>query len=406
MVVAISSLVETYPYKCKNFLLQVCESLKLSTKGTVKLLQERIATHVEDKPDLEEKVRNMATQLKQAEAKKPHGASASSTPVSTQAARSSISLSPLPQTQLLFSQEEEGNKVEKVVDEKVIGDDDVNIDKNASDASGVTISGSDDDDDEDDEDYEEALVKVKDLLTRPGEQNDMHKELDDMYKDIHNITVNGIEVLNDEAGEAGVEKTGDAPENDAGESVKEKTDLEKRFAFFLEKSIATVASKDHQIELMDNSIRALVTTCGVILKNHEKDKKELIESMKTLANAVEAKVTSIEKLCQESQGIAESLRQDMGQLQQKVDSILTKLDENQSNLTREIDATKQLINALPAHQPTRQQPSTAAAGPPPPLLLPPSSATASDGWPPPPPPPPHPAPPRPLVHHPPNSQKD
>ena len=60
MPLTIESLLDTYPYKLKDCLEQMCDRLKLSKKGTNKVLRKRISSHVEENNDAEEKVREFA----------------------------------------------------------------------------------------------------------------------------------------------------------------------------------------------------------------------------------------------------------------------------------------------------------------------------------------------------------
>ena len=56
----LSSLLTTWPYKRKDCLESICTALNMSTNGTVDTLRQRILSHVERKPENEDKIKEMA----------------------------------------------------------------------------------------------------------------------------------------------------------------------------------------------------------------------------------------------------------------------------------------------------------------------------------------------------------
>ena len=67
---SINSFLQTHPNKRKDYLEHICEYLKLSPNGTVDTLRSRIVDHIERNADMDEKVRELASQYKSSEAKK------------------------------------------------------------------------------------------------------------------------------------------------------------------------------------------------------------------------------------------------------------------------------------------------------------------------------------------------
>ena len=140
-----------------------------------------------------------------------------STPKSTQNLSDATSHStPLPQSQLLFSQEN-GHNASSECGESVVVD----------------------------------------------ESEQFFANVDKMYEEIENITQNGIE-------------TGDEPESAHAHRATEtlKTSV-KKLEYLVYKSIEVVASKDHQIcvlqesvETLQGSVTSLVSTCGQIIEKY------------------------------------------------------------------------------------------------------------------------------------------
>ena len=67
MPLSLQSLLQTWPYKRKDCLEHICKTQKLSPNGVADTLRYRILTHVENRPEIEEKVKDTALNFKQKE---------------------------------------------------------------------------------------------------------------------------------------------------------------------------------------------------------------------------------------------------------------------------------------------------------------------------------------------------
>ena len=220
-----------YPEKKIKSLQHVCNSLNLPITGTAETLRNRILKHVEDGKASDEEVREMARIFKENENKKkveaPSGPSqtAAKIPATPGGAAQRIAgpcdhstPTAFPQSQSLFSQERDGN---------------------TSNESGESI------------------------LVDENEGDKVYEAVDNMYKEIAEITQNGVEATEDETMPDDTEKL--------------KINV-KKLEYLVKQSVEVMASKDHQIcmlqesvDKLQGSVKSLVSTCGQLAEKHDND---------------------------------------------------------------------------------------------------------------------------------------
>ena len=260
--------------------------------GTAKMLRSRIVTHVEDGKAEDEEARELALVFSENENKRKiqeqknaekenkrkiqEQKDAPSTPALQKVTKDLISHStPLvtsQKSQLLFTQNHDASNASEAHDD----DED-----------------EDETDDDDEDECAEAITKADDVI----QQNIPHgavnyAEIDKLYKDINNITQNGMENKS---------LTPDSKQPSAAPSEKSRIVKLERL---VSESMKAVAAKDRQIAILESSVESLVGVCAQILERQQKENECISARIDSIASEITVP----------------------RQLNEKIDSITPKLD--------------------------------------------------------------------------------
>ena len=210
---SLSSFLQTYPYKRKDCLEHVCETLKMSKNGTCDTLTARIIAYVDDNMETDIKVRDIAQQFKINKNKTHDNSRHTSTPSQ-------------PVSQLLFS------------------------------------------------DTQSQPTPIRDITKEIDELEDMANELtlngntdgDKSESSFNDDNAQGPTIQ---------QKTLSSP--DDADSELSEISFKKQMKFLIAESVKIIASKDHQIETLEKNLAKVIEYSGNIIEKHDADLKKMIE---------------------------------------------------------------------------------------------------------------------------------
>ena len=210
---SLSSFLQTYPYKRKDCLEHVCETLKMSKNGTCDTLTARIIAYVDDNMETDIKVRDIAQQFKINKNKTHDNSRHTSTPSQ-------------PVSQLLFSDtQSQPTPIRDITKE---------IDELEDMANELTLNGNTD-----------------------GDKNESSFDDDNAQ------------------GPTIQQKTLSSP--DDADSELSEISFKKQMKFLIAESVKIIASKDHQIETLEKNLAKVMEYSGNIIEKHDADLKKMIE---------------------------------------------------------------------------------------------------------------------------------
>ena len=321
------------PFKKKDSLQHISATLNLPIEGTCDELQNQILEHVKQGKVKDDTVREIALKFSEnANKKKMESTKAkSATPIAAKiVATPAHHSTPVPvASQSLFSQSIRQSQ------------DDIG---NASHELGDSLIDDENDDENTDSDYLDALEKVKQAIaaTEKADNNDVTAaEIDHLCDDITNLTLHGLEGTN-----------GKDNDKEKEELIDQKWAIKllKKFEYMVDKSVEIVAAKDHQLVMMQESIKVLVNSTSAILEKYGKevtDIKEKVDLFHQKGSIYEDKLENLTKSIENLSHSSNSANSDMSALAKTLPT-----SNAVSPAECQLPPSKQLLQPTPPEHPS------------------------------------------------------
>ena len=285
---SLSSFLQTYPFKRKDCLEHVCETLKMSKNGTCDTLTARIIAYVDDNTETDAKVRDIAQRFKIGKNKTQDNSRHSIPPVASTPSQ--------PLSQLLFS------------------------------------------------DTQSQPIPIKDITKEIDELEDMANEL--------TLNCNTNEGRNESSFDVDDAQAPILQQNISSgpydEEEKSEISFKKQMEFLIAESVKVIASKDHQIETLEKNLANVIEFSGKIIEKHDSDLRKMTEQdqisqnkMAELISEVEAERAERSRLESELAEKNDHLATTITQLNNTIATISTEL----SNVNRKLTSLQDVRTA-------------------------------------------------------------
>ena len=275
---SLSSFLQTYPYKRKDCLEHVCETLKMSKNGTCDTLTARIIAYVDDNTETDIKVRDIAQQFKINKNKTQDNNRHMSTPTQ-------------PVSQLLFNTQSQPTPMRDITED---------IDELEDMANELTLNGNTDEEKSESsfDDDNAQPPKIRENILSGPDDADGEKSETFLKKQMEFLIGESVKIIASKDHQIETLEKNLAKVMEFNGNIVEKHDADlKRMIEMIEKHDADLRKMTEENQLTQNMVAELITEVKAERAERSRLESKLVEKNKQLATTItqlnDAKSTNV-----------------------------------------------------------------------------------------------------------------